>query len=113
MDAGFPGQAVDALGPAAVQPALDVLDHHARIAPGPLEGDRPRGYLDPNRIVRGIGHGSCGLPAGAVQALEWLGRGLHVEDVRDPRAEESLRGLPLLVLPDGLSGHAIDLGIGV
>src|SRR2546425_13260009 len=35
-------EAVDALGAAAVEPALDVLDDHARVAACPLEGDRDR-----------------------------------------------------------------------
>src|SRR5207244_3871379 len=53
MDAGLAGQAVDALGAAAVEPALDVLHHHARVAPGPFERDRSGGDLDADGIVVG------------------------------------------------------------
>ncbi len=113
VDSRLAGQAVDALGAAAVQPALDVLDDHARVAPGTLEADRSRRDLDLDRVVGGIGHRRGRLPPGAVHALEGLGRRLHVEDVGHPGADESLLRLPFLVLADGLGGHAIDLGIGV
>ena len=47
MHARLALEAVDALGAAAVEPALDVLDEHADIAPGALDGDQALGQLDP------------------------------------------------------------------
>src|SRR5206468_5690862 len=111
MHARLALEAVDALGTAAVEPALDVLDDHARVAPRALERDGARRHLDPHGIVVGLRHLGRGPETGRDQLLERIGRRLHVEDVSDPAAEESLRGLPLLVLANRVGGHAVDLGI--
>src|SRR5206468_11553948 len=60
MHARLALEAVDALGAAAVEPALDVLDHHARIAARALERDRSRRHLDAHRVVVGLGHVGAG-----------------------------------------------------
>ena len=111
MHAGLALEAVDPFRAAAVEPAFDVLDEHAGVAPRALDGDGAGRHLDAHRIVVGLRHLGCRRPAGADELPERIRRGLHVKDVGDPGADEALRGLPFLVLPDRLAGHPVDLGI--
>src|SRR5439155_737744 len=111
VDAGLTLEAVDPFGAAAVEPALDVLDEHARVTPRALDGDGAGRHFDLDRVGLGFRHLGCRRPAGADELPERIRRGLHVKDVGDPGADEALRGLPFLVLPDRLAGHPVDLGI--
>src|SRR5262249_111469 len=52
MDAGLAGQAVNALGPPSVEPALQVLDQHPGVPPRALEGYGPGRHLHPPRAAR-------------------------------------------------------------
>ena len=83
-------------------------------APGALERDRSGRYLDAHRIALRLEHLGPGLPGPtAVDLPEGLGRGLHVEDVGHPGADEALLGLPHLVGLDGLRGHPVHFRVGI
>ena len=113
MNARLAGQAVDALGAAAVEPAFDVLHDHARVAAGAVERDGAGGDLDADGVVVGVRHRGRGREARADQRPERVGGGLHVEDVGDPAAQEALARFPFLVGLDGLAGHPVDVGVGI
>src|SRR5207247_806315 len=87
LPAGLALEAVDALGAAAVQPALDVLDHHPTVPARAFERDRPVRHVDPDRIVLGPGHFRGRSPPRADELLEGIRGRLHVKDVGDPGAD--------------------------
>src|SRR5207247_5756558 len=104
VNAGLALEAVDSLGAAAVEPTLDVLDEHARVAPRAFDGDGTGGDPDLHRVVLGLRHLGGRRPAGADELLERVRRRLHVKNVGDPGAYGALRGLPITLLLARLLG---------